>query len=292
MLEQSDIRINNQIHKSIEEELSKLGLLFRVFSRIKSPASLKAKELRGGNKYSGVKKIQDYFGHRVVLYFPDDIKIAKKVLVKRYEYDSKSSTIDIPEKNAFNATRYNLIFKIPTEYIKESITLDNEKELIDSTLEVQIRTVLSEGWHEVEHDMRYKCQEDWDENDDLNRALNGVFATLETSEWSMLKLFEELSYRHYKKNEWSPMLRTKFRLRMDGELSNSLLDILNGDQDIGKSIFRVDRKKFIEILLSNEIELPINMDNIVYLCNHYFVHSPKIKELTPSPVLEEILKSL
>ncbi|MBK7959276.1 MAG: hypothetical protein IPK03_14995 [Bacteroidetes bacterium] len=28
--------------------------------------------------------------------------------------------------------------------------------LVDSTFEVQLRTILSEGWHEIDHDLRYK----------------------------------------------------------------------------------------------------------------------------------------
>nr|WP_255419996.1 MULTISPECIES: hypothetical protein [Parabacteroides] len=27
---------------------------------------------------------------------------------------------------------------------------------IDSTFKIQVRTTLSEGWHEIEHNMRYK----------------------------------------------------------------------------------------------------------------------------------------
>jgi ppGpp synthetase/RelA/SpoT-type nucleotidyltranferase len=35
-------------------------------------------------------------------------------------------------------------------------------DLVDNTFEIQFRTTLSEGWHEVDHLMRYKCKPDWE----------------------------------------------------------------------------------------------------------------------------------
>lgn len=32
---------------------------------------------------------------------------------------------------------------------------------IDDTFEIQIKTMFFEGWHEIEHDMRYKGEELW-----------------------------------------------------------------------------------------------------------------------------------
>lgn len=287
MLDSSDVIIRKKLHENIERYLSEAGLLFRVFSRVKSAESLSLKIERGDGKYGENKKIQDLFGVRVVLYFPDDVDIAQEVIKNRYEYRDESSTIDVPTKELFNATRYNLIFKLPEHQSEQSMTLENN-DLIDNTFEVQIRTVLSEGWHEVEHDLRYKCKDDWVGHDDLYRALNGILATLETSEWSMLKLFEELSFRHYKKKEWAQMLRSTFRLRAGNELSENINKILDDDNNIGKELFKVDRNKFTRKVLSNGMDLPINLDNLVYICNYFFIKSVKITEITPMPILDEL----
>lgn len=72
---------------------------------------------------------------------------------------------------------------------------------IDKSFEIQIRTIFSEGWHEIEHDFRYKCQEEWGKNDDLSRTLNGILATLDNCDWAIASLFSQMAYRHYKAKE-------------------------------------------------------------------------------------------
>jgi hypothetical protein len=145
---------------------------------------------------------------------------------------------------------------------------------------------LSEGWHEVEHDLRYKCQEDWENYGDLGRALNGIFASLETSDWGMMKVFETLAYRHYKAGEWTQMIRTKFRLRSESGLSKELIDVLRLYPETGKKIFRINRKTFLDTIINHKIEMPITADNIVYLGNYRFVGSPEINDVTPQPILD------
>ena len=65
---------------------------------------------------------------------------------------------------------------------------------IDATFEVQLRTISFEGWHEIEHDMRYKSpygDDFWRE--DLSRTLNSVLANLELCDWTTLNVFEKLA---------------------------------------------------------------------------------------------------
>lgn len=158
-------------------------------------------------------------------------------------------------------------------------------DVLDDTFEVQIRTVLSEGWHEVEHDLRYKCQDDWSGYSDLGRALNGIFATLETSDWGMMKLFETLAYRHYKAGEWSQMVRTKFRLRSESDLSKEVVDRLKLYPETGKKIFRINREIFLSRIIKNKVELPINADNIIYIGNYLYAGNTAILDITPQRIL-------
>ncbi len=236
-----DKLIANNLQHLIQSELDKIGLLCRVFSRAKSVESIEKKINKSPGKYTPTgKRIQDAFGVRVALYFPDDQAVAMDVLKNSFNYDEHSSTIDTPNGSVFTANRCNLIFKLPPE-ISENSTLLDSYDVLDDTFEVQIRTVLSEGWHEVEHDLRYKCQDDWSGYSDLGRALNGIFATLETSDWGMMKLFETLAYRHYKAGEWSQMVRTKFRLRSESDLSKDVIEKLKLYPETGKKIFRINR---------------------------------------------------
>lgn len=281
-----DKNIAAKLQSTIQSELDRLGLLCRVFSRAKSSHSLTKKIDREPGKYTpDGKKIQDAFGVRVALYFPDDQRVAIQLLKKLYEYDAESSTIDSPAGSVFSATRCNLIFKLPPEIAQQSIIIKNN-DVIDTTFEVQIRTILSEGWHEVEHDMRYKCQADWESYTDLDRALNGIYASLETSDWGMMRVFEGLSYRHYKAREWSQMIRTKFRLRSEGQLDESIIAALNSHPDSGKKIFRVSRENFLNCFTEFKLEMPITPDNIVYLCNYRHIGDPVLLEITPEPMLD------
>lgn len=287
--DRSDTNIALKLEKEIESGLSRAGLLFRVFSRAKSPDStqLKLNNKNYGNGESD-KKMQDLFGVRIALYFPDDNELVQDLLKSKYAFDTRSSTIDIPSDATFGPTRCNLIFRLPEDLARQSITLSREHR-IDSTFEVQLRTVFSEGWHEVEHDLRYKCQDDWDNHKDLNRAMNGFIATLETCDWAVIKLFEELSWRHYKAKEWLPMLRSKFRLRWQSQdLDQNLKELLDRDSQLSKSIFRIDRTALLSKIISNKIDLPITPSNLIYISNHFSIKSDEIKIMTPAPVLSEL----
>jgi ppGpp synthetase/RelA/SpoT-type nucleotidyltranferase len=185
------LRVADSIRKEIEAELVAIGLLCRVFGRGKSKSSLHAKLGAEPGKYHlGGKLVQDAIGIRVVLYFQEDVQIADAILRRKYQCDDASSTIDKPVDNVFSVSRYNLVFRLPEDYFRD-VSEPSMASPIDRAFEVQIRTILSEGWHEVEHDLRYKRKADWAECDDLSRGLNGVLATLETAEWSMRKIFDD-----------------------------------------------------------------------------------------------------
>jgi ppGpp synthetase/RelA/SpoT-type nucleotidyltranferase len=282
LMEASDKRIANQLFASIEREFSRVGLLHRIFYRVKSLESLENKLSKDPEKYSEEgKKIQDLYGFRVTLYFPDDIKVAQNILSTLYK--KIDETVDEAENTIFDATRCNFIYELPKEASEESSILCCEPR-VDATFEVQYRTVLSEGWHEVEHDLRYKCKNDWKEHDDLGRALNGILATLETSDWGMSKLFEDLSYRHYKNSNWDAMIRTKFRLRLTGSLHEKLASQLIGNQ-LGKRLYRVSRDNLLIEISKSNLKMPMNLNNIVYLCNYLFLKSKEIANLTPTPLI-------
>jgi ppGpp synthetase/RelA/SpoT-type nucleotidyltranferase len=279
------------LQKEIEESLNILGILCRVFGRGKTYDSINAK-LSKTEKYSiGGHLLQDAIGIRVVLYFQEDIDHVKTILCSNYIFDSKSSTIDLPSKNEFSVTRYNLIFKTPN-HINTLIDNAIKDKAIDSTFEVQIRTLLSEGWHEVEHDLRYKCPAHWNGHDDLSRALNGIMATLETSDWGMRKIFDDLAYKHYKDRQWGAMLHTSLRMRLVPTLSTEICTILNSDSLIAKSLFRINKSQVIESLIKLERSIPLNTDNIVYLWNFLSINSDLLDKITPLYIKSSFEKSL
>lgn len=278
--------IAEEVRREIEDLLSSVGILFRVFARGKDPISLKSKLDRVPGKYQlDGKLIQDSIGVRVVLYFPDDIPIVKSILESRFMADRSSSTIDRPEKDYFSVTRYNLVFHLKNE-LADSFNRIKGDAPLDSTFEVQLRSMLSEGWHEVEHDLRYKASENWRGHDDLSRVLNGIVATLETSEWNMGKVFEELAYRHYKSRNWQGMVPSILRMRLKGLITEPIINALNSEGQVAKDLLRIDRSKLIILLSQAKPKLPVTPDNVIYFWNAIGPRHPCLLSLTPVVVCD------
>lgn len=282
----SFLRVADSIRKEIEQELISIGLLCRVFGRGKSEASLKSKLSSNPGKYTkNGKLVQDSIGIRVVLYFQEDIKIVDQVLRMKYQCDVDASTIDVPVDTIFAVSRYNLIFKLPRTYFQD-ISEPTEDLPIDRTFEVQIRTVLSEGWHEVEHDLRYKRKDDWIGSDDLSRGLNGVLATLETAEWSMRKIFDDLAYKHYKSKNWDGLIHSVLRMRISTPLSTPVSEFLGENTDAARRLVRINRTYVFHALSKLAPRIPLTADNLIFVWNRISLKNEELVKLTPKIIIE------
>lgn len=283
--------VAENIRRDIDDMLNSVGFLCRVFGRGKSPNSIERKLSIPGKYVIGKRLIQDAIGVRVVLYFPEDVSIVEEVLRGKFECDDKSTTIDMPTATVFSVSRHNLVFRLP-ERLRTEISASNSHFPIDSTFEVQIRTILSEGWHEVEHDLRYKRPNDWVGHDDLSRGLNGVVATLETAEWSMRKIFDDLAYRHYKQRQWEAMLHTTLRMRTVPNLSKEISTVIDEDGEVAKELSRIKRKALFRSLFKLAPRIPITLDNLVYVWNYTSIGNARLAGLTPSFLIENFDASL
>lgn len=282
----SFMRVADIIRKEIEQELMSIGLLCRVFGRGKSAASLKAKLDSNPGKYApNGKLIQDPIGIRIVLYFQEDIAIVDKVLRLKYQCDDDASTIDLPVDTIFSVSRYNLIFKLPSDYFRD-IGEPTASAPIDRTFEVQIRTVLSEGWHEVEHDLRYKRKDDWIGSNDLSRGLNGVLATLETAEWSIRKIFDDLAYKHYKTRNWDGLVHSVLRMRISAPLGTEVSEFLGDNTDAARRFVRINRNEIFYALSKLAPRIPLTADNLLFVWNRVSLNSDELTRLTPRIISE------
>ena len=265
----------------IDNSLSKLGLMYRIFGRIKTPESLEKKIKKFPGKYGAHKKIQDALGVRIALYFADDVDVVCESLKESFEYVDVDSQIDSLEVEIFKAVRCNLMFKLPDRIDIASFYDDRYASIVDGTFEIQIRTIFSEGWHEVDHDLRYKCAEDWVGLDKENRTLNGVYATLETCEWTLLKLFEDISYGHYKENNIRAMLNNKFRLRfIKSPTDEKVMEYIGNQPNLLKSIFRYDRSRALDCL-SKRRRIPISQSALIFIMNLDYIKDIGLAEIMP-----------
>lgn len=290
--------ILTNIQKEILSEIDRIGIHCRVHARIKDLDSLKEKierKKKEGKVYSkDGKKVQDILGFRITTYFIEDVKLLWDIFERKYEkIDEANDKISKENFKVFEPVHKNMVCRMNDENsmtlneIKSSVT-DDVFYLIDETFEIQFRTTLSEGWHEIDHVLRYKCQSDWEDFIEAERMLNGIYATLETSDNALKSLFEDLSYQHYKKQNWEAMLRTKFRLKFINEqLDSNICDILNHNNELAKSVFRIDRQKVIEKVALSKLYIPLSFNNLIYLLNYLEMKNSEIENLQPMNITRD-----
>lgn len=300
--------IINSIISDIEPALKKSGMFYRIFSRSKSIESIKKKlELKKDIYNPNGKKMQDIIGIRIVFYFLEDVDIFYSYLKKLHNFiDESNSSKELEEKEikgldkladkVFMPIRLNLIFKMDTQCSKELINIlksidEINSNLIDTTFEIQLRTVLSEGWHEVEHDLRYKCKNEtwWDYCSIESRMLNGIYATLETSERAMENIFSSIALKNYKKKDWTAMLRNHFCIRfIDNTLPDWIINALNEDNTIAKNILKTNRNEILNLLFQFPITYPLKMENIIYLINRVSIKNEIIINHEPNVIKKQL----
>lgn len=280
--------IERNLKGKLLDELTRTGLLFRLFSRVKEQTAIDEKFTR--KSYSiETKLMQDLIGFRITTYFSDDLKIVVDLCEKIF---GKVELIyDEPTSEEFKPIRKNMICRMPDieTGIFEDVKKNNPQyELIENTFEIQFRTTLSEGWYEVEHLMRYKCKPDWEPLVTEGRMLNGIYATLETNDQVLKGLFNDIAYQHYKAKKWEAMLRNKLRLRfLLKELDAEIINYLNANPEVGRIIFKLNRNKILKTYIDSTLSFPVTFDNWLYFINYHFVKDEFISSMTQSTLKEE-----
>lgn len=276
---------SNKVFEQVKHVLDASGIQYRAFFRIKRLESIRRKMERKAQKYIAEgKKMQDILGIRIVLYFIEDIPICIDLFKESFQM--LSMEYDKPDLETFRPQRINMVFSFPdgSTCIPSEI-VDNC--LIDNTFEIQIRTIFSEGWHEVEHDVRYKFKNDWEDEPQMSRDLNGIFAVLEMCDNNIVGILDNVAYTKYKKKAWEAMIRNRFRLRFSIKpLSSSIQQIMNEDQNISKAIFRFPKLEMTRLFRLTNAE--ITLDNAVFLINAFCLNKPQLKKMTPSNLLQSI----
>ena len=262
--------IGDRLEEDIQKILNRAGIYFRIFSRAKTPVSIAQKLEKPGYGFGeNEKKMQDLIGLRVVLYYQDDIDVVRTILEKTFRQVGAWSKTDNTEEE-FKASKLNGVFWVPKEY-QRVYNGDISFLPIDATFEVQLRTISFEGWHEIEHDMRYKSpygEEFWRNNEDLSRTLNCVLANLELCDWSTLNVFDKLAYYHFTEGNWEMMMKGKFRLRFENQtLSKELGAFLDANREVAYCLYRCPRPEVLFALLRDGYHDVITYDLLVKVIN-------------------------
>ncbi len=293
--------ILNSIQNEILSETERIGIHCRIHSRIKDIDSLnekidrKEKEGKGYSKDG--KKVQDICGFRITTYFIEDVNLLWDIFEQKFQKVSEANDqITHDNLTIFQPVHKNLVCRMDdtnSSTLKELMAIDGRYSLVDNTFEIQFRTTLSEGWHEIDHVLRYKSKSDWEDYVEEERMLNGIYAILETSDRTLRSLFDDLSHQHYKKRNWEAMLRTKFRLRFIKEpLNKELCEILNKANELAKNIFRIDRESVIKKISLSKIDIPLSFNNLVYLLNIIELKNDEIEQLLPQTLKDRFQNNL
>lgn len=259
------------VESIIIEKLDNYGIYYRIFSRVKSGASIRKKLQQQRYINNPEKNLQDILGLRIVLYYEDDIEVCKKMFANMLEpYEgAKNGSNDAWEQyesseDTFTATKINGVFELPG-FIRQVVEPEICGLRVAPTFEIQLRTMFFEGWHEVEHDLRYKNIEQWDSFPKESRKLNSVLATLEMCDQYMVTLFDDIGHDFYKKENWGEMLRYKYRLKtLNGELDEEIEKLIT--VTLAKKIFKWKKEEFIDLVLERNFNT-LDANVIVYLVN-------------------------
>lgn len=290
LLQEQEIEEINNVKMSLLNtlvtKLNNAGIYFNSTSRIKSESSLLHKLETG--KYSmqeGGRKIQDIIGIRINLFYLEDMDICEKILEETFLLDNWSKTKN--EENKFEAQKCNGVFRIPSKYLR-NIPASVWNKPFDQTFEVQLRTVLFEGWHEIEHEMRYKYKLGsdsketnlWTGHEDLSRVMNSIIANLELCDWSIMQIFNSIHDSQYKEKNWENAIRSKYRLRITQDpLKPELREYLDNNPDIVAQFHDVSKRELVEILLNKKYHKELTPDRVIYLINKEIVHNEYISRL-------------
>ncbi|MDD6662470.1 MAG: hypothetical protein PUE72_12285, partial [Lachnospiraceae bacterium] len=270
--------VEQDLKRIISDRLEQCGLYYRVFSRIKTASSMAHKfEMKDYGEEN--RKLQDLIGVRVNLYFDDDVEICKKIMENTFDLiDWSTSEISDEE---FKPTKLNGVCRLP-EYLRSEISPETWEMSIDDTFEIQIKTMFFEGWHEIEHDMRYKGEELWKNYNGFSRYFNSILATLELCDKSMVTLFEDLGHSLYKSGRWSDMIKSHFRLKLgEGVLYPEVEQVLNEDveqqvENLAKRIYKTSKQTLVDQLLRRSRKIPINVNTIIALLNDSQFHDARL----------------
>ena len=270
--------VEQDLKRIISDRLEQCGLYYRVFSRIKTASSMAHKfELKDYGAEN--KKLQDLVGVRINLYFDDDVEICQNIVENTFDVIGWSTSERSEEE--FKPTKLNGVCRLP-EYLRSEISPETWEMYIDDTFEIQIKTMFFEGWHEIEHDMRYKGEEIWKNYSGFSRYFNSILATLELCDKSMVTLFEDLGHSLYKSGRWSDMIKSHFRLKLgEASLYPEVEQVLNEDLDLqvenlAKRMYKTSRQTLVEQLLKRSRRVPINVNTIIALLNDSQFHDSRL----------------
>lgn len=283
--------IERSIRDHLQFDLDRSGILYRLFSRVKRSDSI-AEKVQRKNYAETHRLVQDIIGIRITTYFEDDVElliahIRAKALRPQLERDE-------PGEEVFKPVRKNMVCGMDDTDVRTFNTMKAQYperfKFVDSSYEIQFRTTLSEGWHEVEHNMRYKCRSEWNGFEDESRLLNGIYASLELGDNTLRRMFDRMAYSNYRAGNLVGLMRNKFRLKFTLQpIREEVTAYVASNPGLLKDLhLKADRTDMLMRLMQSGLSLPITMENILFLANHLYLEDATLSDMAPSILQDDL----
>lgn len=171
---------------SIKERLNNMygyTIIEKIDSRVKSKKSIMNKIKKKGiapTYKSLVDNVDDIAGIRIICPLKDDIFFIKQIIqnIPNLNIIEEKDYIYNPKKSGYSA--YHLIVETP-------VTINEETVIIK--VEIQIRTVAMDFWSEMEHEIRYKTDNNLSKLD--SNKLTWYAKALEKLQSKIIKIYRK-----------------------------------------------------------------------------------------------------
>lgn len=157
-----------------------------IKARIKTPESIVKKLKRDGHESTidnMIKYINDIAGIRVICSFTSDIyRIADMISEQRdIRVIAVKDYITFPKSSGYKS--YHMIVTVPV-YLSDRI--------LDTKVEIQIRTVAMDFWASLEHKLKYK--KSIDNTEEIERQLKACADSIEALDYQMQEIRDKIDY--------------------------------------------------------------------------------------------------
>lgn len=253
--------IASKLVKEIEERLKKCGVYYRITWRVKEDASLR-KKLKKKEKEKNDYKIQDLIGIRIVTFFGDDVETLSEHLMSDFRVEKQKKN----EKSEVNPyfIKNNYTYKIPEAWF-EQYEIAVQHPNIDNTFELQIRSINSEAWQELDHDYVYKLP-DGNDKRQLQNYFKAVGCSYKCLEENVITFYDNMAELAKEQQNLVNFIRYKFRIKIKDLEKVEQIQKENPEIDFMELIENSDRKQVLGCFFEATLQDVIDINDLLNIC--------------------------
>lgn len=170
------------------QHVHKYNPIEHIKTRIKTPESIVKKLKRYGRETSivnMVKYINDIAGVRVICSFTSDIYRLAEMIGNQSDLKvlSIKDYIRNPKESGYKS--YHMLVSIPI-FLSDSV--------VDTKVEIQIRTIAMDFWASLEHKLRYK--KDLENTEEIERQLKVCADAIDVLDYQMMQIRNKIDKSH------------------------------------------------------------------------------------------------